>query len=430
MVFVIDKNKKPLSMCHSAKARKLLSAGEAVIISQYPFVIKLKKSVDQNIDKNYSIKIDPGAKFTGIAILYNNKDIVFCAVIQHKAFEIVDKMKSRASLRRGRRARFTRYRKPRFLNRAGSKKAGWLPPSLRSRIDNITNWVKKLMAICPMCEIYFENVKFDTQLMENPDVNGVEYQRGELYGFEISEYLRERTNFKCAYCGKEGTKEKLEIEHIIPKSRGGSNRVNNLTLACHKCNQKKGNQTAKEFGYPQVEVNVKKPLKDTAMMNSSRKAMFIELKKIGLPIKTGTGGRTKWNRINQKLPKTHYFDASCVGVIPEKLKVKTEQVLNIKAAGRGKYKRTDTDKYGFPRQYRARLGYFQGFKSGDIVKGIYGIRNIVSVRAKGNFTLDNKKSISPKKCKLIQRCNGYVYNNIKLIKESKNDSTSKSKILS
>jgi 5-methylcytosine-specific restriction endonuclease McrA len=409
MVFVVDKNKKPLALCHSAKARKLLDRQEAVIINHYPFVIRLKKETEGEVKKTYCIKIDPGAKFTGLAILNNNEEIVFCAVIQHKAFEIKEKLTSRASLRRGRRARNTRYRKPRFSNRVSNKKAGWLPPSLRSRIDNITNWVKKLMAICPIGEIYFENVKFDTQLMENPDVNGVEYQRGELYGFEIQEYLREKTGFKCAYCGKEGTKEKLEIEHIIPKSRGGSNRVSNLTLACHKCNQKKGNKTAKEFGYPQVEVNAKKPLKDTAIMNSSRKAMFIELKKIGLPIKTGTGGRTKWNRVNQKLPKTHYFDASCVGIIPEKLEVKTEQVLNIKAVGRGKYKRTDTDKYGFPRAYRARLGYFQGFKSGDVVKSIYGIKSIVSVRAKGSFTLENKKNVSPKKCQLIQRCNGYVY---------------------
>jgi 5-methylcytosine-specific restriction endonuclease McrA len=414
MVFVVDKNKKPLAMCHSAKARKLLDRQEAVIINQYPFIIKLKKEMEEDIKKTYCLKIDPGAKFTGLAILNNNQEIVFCAVIQHKAFEIKEKLTSRASLRRGRRARHTRYRKPRFLNRVSNKKAGWLPPSLRSRIDNITNWVKKLMAICPIGEIYFENVKFDAQLMENPEICGVEYQRGTLWEMETKEYLREKTGFKCAYCGKEGTKGKLEIEHIIPKSRGGSNRISNLTLACHSCNQKKDNKTAKEFGFPQVEVNAKKPLKDAAMMNSSRKAMFIELKKIGLPIKTGTGGRTKWNRVNQKFPKTHYFDASCVGVIPEKLEVKTNQVINIKAVGRGKYKRTDTDKYGFPRQHRARLGYFQGFKSGDVVKSIYGIKSITSVRAKGSFTLENKKSISPKKCKLIQHCNGYVYKNSKL----------------
>ncbi len=421
MVFVVDKNKKPLAMCHSAKARKLLDRQKATVISQYPFVVKMKEENKEEIQKTYCLKIDPGAKFTGLAILNNNEEIVFCAVLQHKAFEIMEKNKSRASLRRGRRSRHTRYRQPRFLNRVSNKKAGWLPPSLRSRIDNITNWVKKLMAICPIGEIYFENVRFDTQLMENPDVNGVEYQRGELYGFEIQEYLREKTGFKCAYCGKEGTKEKLEIEHIIPKSRGGSNRISNLTLACHKCNQKKGNMTAKEFGHPNVQNN-KKQLKDTAIMNSSRKIILNELQQFELPIELGSGGRTKYNRIKNNLPKTHYFDASCVGKLAGKLKIKENNVnvLNIKAIGRGKYKRTDTDKYGFPRQYRARLGYFQGFKSGDIVKSIHGIKTITSVRAKGSFTLENKKSISPKKCKLIQRCNGYIYN-ITKIKNSKEE---------
>lgn len=424
MVFVVDKNKRPLAMCHSGKVRKLLDTNKATVISQYPFTVKLTtKEITSPIEDNYSLKIDPGAKFTGLAILNSKMELVFCATIKHKAFEIVDKMKLRASLRKGRRQRHTRYRKPRFLNRVSTKKQGWLPPSLHSRIDNIINWIKKIISICPIGEIIFENTSFDTQLMENPDISNLEYQRGELFGFEIQEYLREKTGFKCAYCKKSGTEEKLEIEHIIPKSRGGSNRISNLTLACHKCNQRKGNKTAKEFGFPDIQSNnIKKFLKDTAIMNSSRKLILQELKQFNLPIELASGGRTKYNRVNNNLPKTHYFDAACVGKLAGEIIIKENNVnnLNIKAVGRGKYKRTDTDKYGFPRQYRARLGYFQGFKSGDIVKtDKYGIKSIVSVRAKGSFTLENKKSISPKKCKLVQRCNGYTYNieKIKIRKE-------------
>jgi 5-methylcytosine-specific restriction endonuclease McrA len=83
-----------------------------------------------------------------------------------------------------------------------------------------------------------ELVKFDTQLMENPDISGIEYQQGELAGYEVREYLLEKWGRKCAYCSE--TDLPLQIEHIIPRSRGGSDRVSNLTLACEGCNRLKG----------------------------------------------------------------------------------------------------------------------------------------------------------------------------------------------
>ena len=84
--------------------------------------------------------------------------------------------------------------------------------------------------------------------MENPEVSGIEYQQGELHGYEVREYLLEKFNRTCVYCGVRDVP--MEVEHIVPKTRGGSNRVSNLTLSCRPCNQKKGNQTAAEFGYP------------------------------------------------------------------------------------------------------------------------------------------------------------------------------------
>src|SRR5262245_8034063 len=53
----------------------------------------------------------------------------------------------------------------------------------------------------------------------------------------------------------------LQIEHIVPRARGGSNRVTNLTLACDSCNIKKGTQTAAEFGHPEVQAQAKLPRK-------------------------------------------------------------------------------------------------------------------------------------------------------------------------
>ena len=257
------------------------------------FTIRLKdRTVEESKLQPLRLKLDPGSKETGIAILNEeNPDygkVIYLGEIHHKK-GIKNRLDLRRTLRRSRRNRKTRYRKPRFLNRTRPK--GWLPPSLESRIVNTLTWVNRIRRFCPIAAISTEHVKFDTQLMQNPNMSGIEYQQGELLGYEIREYLLEKWGRKCAYCDK--TNIPLEIEHIVPKSRGGSNRVSNLTLACTPCNQKKGTQTAEEFGYPEVQAKAKKPLRDAAMMNATRWALYNRLKQIGLPIECGTGSQDK-----------------------------------------------------------------------------------------------------------------------------------------
>jgi HNH endonuclease len=54
----------------------------------------------------------------------------------------------------------------------------------------------------------------------------------------------------CAYCGtEEGV---LEIEHVVPVVRGGTDDLTNLTLACRRCNSDKRTKTAAEFGHPHI----------------------------------------------------------------------------------------------------------------------------------------------------------------------------------
>ncbi len=71
------------------------------------------------------------------------------------------------------------------------------------------------------------------------------------------------------------------------------------------------------------------------------------------------------NRIRLDLPKTHYFDACCVGEsTTNHLYFKTKEVLFIKAKGRGSRSRTNLDRYGFPRGYLARQNSSLVFKQG------------------------------------------------------------------
>ena len=57
-----------------------------------------------------------------------------------------------------------------------------------------------------------------------------------------------RDNFECQYCGKSGTVKDLTIDHVVPLSRGGKNKWENVVTACSPCNSKKGNKLLKEMG--------------------------------------------------------------------------------------------------------------------------------------------------------------------------------------
>jgi 5-methylcytosine-specific restriction endonuclease McrA len=422
LVFVLDKKKRPLMPCSEKRARLLLQRGRAVVHRVYPFTIRLKDRVlEESVVQPLRLKIDPGAKTTGVAVIDESDmdcgKVMWLAEIRHKT-GIKQSLDTRRAIRRSRRNRETRYRKPRFNNR--KRPEGWLLPSLEARVNQTINAVKKLLKLLPIMAINTEHVKFDTQLMQNPEIKDVEYQRGELFGYEVREYLLEKWGRKCAYCKKEGVP--LEIEHIIPKSRGGTDRVSNLTLACHECNQKKGNLTAEEFGYPEIQEQAKKPLKDAAMMNATRWKLYRQLKELGLPVECATGARKKKQRIEHGLPKTHYYDACCVGTTPGKLVFKTEYVSTWTAIGRGTRRMCNPDKYGFPRGHRTARKLHFGFQTGDIVriivpKGKYRGTWVgrVAVRASGYFDLKDNygkricQGISYKTCCLIQRTDGWQY---------------------
>lgn len=417
-IFVLDTNKQPQSPCHPAKARKLLRDRAAAVYRRFPFTIILKKAETNTAPEPIQLKLDPGSKTTGIALVQNGK-VIFAAELTHRGQTIKTALEKRKAIRRTRRARNTRYRKPAFHanNLADTNRPkGWLAPSLKSRVDNIQTWFTKLFKVAPITSISMELVRFDMQLMENAKISGIEYQQGTLAGYELREYLLEKFNRTCAYGGEKD--EPLEIEHIIPRSRGGSNRVTNLTLACHKCNQTKGNQTAAEFGHPEVQARAKRPLKDAAAVNATRWAIFEMLKATGLPLETGTGGRTKFNRTTQSYPKAHWIDAACVGKSGEKIVLDhTLQPLTIKAMGRGTRQMCGTNKLGFPIRHRTRTNSFAGFRTGDIVtaaiptgKNIGEHTGRIAIRNRPCFKL-NGFDVHPKHLRILQRKDGYAYNN-------------------
>ncbi len=223
-VFVLDTEKRPLNPVRPGLARRLLNTGKAAVFRKYPFTIILKVVATAN-PESITLKLDPGSKTTGIALLQGKK-VIFGAELTHRGQTIKASLESRRSLRRGRRSRHTRYRQARFLNR--TRKKGWLAPSLQHRVETTLTWVNKLRKLAQIGLIIQELVRFDLQQLENPEISGVEYQQGELQGYEVREYLLNKWNRKCAYCSLENVP--LQVEHIHPKTKGGTNRISNLCL--------------------------------------------------------------------------------------------------------------------------------------------------------------------------------------------------------
>jgi len=364
-VFVLDSNTRPIDPCHPAVARKLLKNKKAAIFRRYPFTIILFRAIESTTQL-VELKIDPGSKTTGIALVRNSQ-VIWGAELAHRGSLIRSDLDSRRAIRRSRRNRKTRYRKPRFLNR--TRPLGWLVPSLEHRVKTTMTWVKRLIRFCPISSIAQELVKFDTQAIQNPEIKGVLYQQGTLLGYEVREYLLEKWHRKCTYCQKENIP--LQIEHIIPKAKGGTDRVSNLCLACSQCNQKKGTQKLEEFLkkkpliLQRIKAQLKTPLKDAAAVNSTRWKLFNNLKELGLPVRSGSGGLTKYNRTRLGLKKSHWIDAACVGDVSN-LIVKIKQPLLIKACGYGSRQMTSVNKYGFPRS-KAKQKPYGNWKTGDIV---------------------------------------------------------------
>ena len=471
-------------------ARRMLRDGKAAVYRKHPFTIILRPANGQAALPGFvsgadvtsgdepveplRLKIDPGSRTTGLAVVNDaRRQIVWAGELKHRGPEIRKALDHRRAMRRGRRNRKTRYRPARFNNRCrgGCHGCGgnpaknkslcrpcaakprakrnpelavkWLPPSLMSRVHNVKTWVKRLCASFPIGAISVEVARFDTQLMENPEIGGVDYQQGELAGYELREYLLEKFQRKCAYCGK--TDVPLEIEHIVPRSRGGANRASNLTIACNSCNQKKGNQTAAEFGHPQVQEQARRPLRDAAMMNATRYKTLEMLKGFGLPLEAGTGGRTKYNRTRAGLEKSHWADAACVGEsTPERWHTGSGQVQEIRARSYprglvpGRRQVCKVDKHGFPPQsYGKRPGAkvgvrFHGYQTGDIVEivkskgkwaGVY--RGRISVRASGDFDFSPRdKEKQPPSFRaediktLLDRCGSYEYSARELVTQA------------
>ena len=420
MVLVIDRQKQPCNTISAAYARILLFTKQAVIHKRFPFTIRLRNDNAVLKDRSYTVKLDPGSRTTGVAITDDQDSVVMLAELEHRGHIIKKNLDSRRAIRRSRRQRKTRYREVRFLNR--TKPEGWLAPSIKSRADNVINFIKKYNKLINIDRVMIENVSFDTaQMSSDTKLWGNDYQQGNLYNKNLREFIFSKTKGRCSYCEEKAT----EIDHIVPRAKGGTNSTYNLTPACRSCNEKKSNLSLKEFGklmnkdYSKLEP--KKLPKDAAIVQSARNYMVKEITKIIPDTTIHEAWITKYNRDQLGLPKQHYYDALSVGEIPSKFNFLTDKILQISAKGRGSRQMCRMDSYGFPRTSAKASKSVKGFQTGDIVKAVVPTGSKqgeylgrVAVRSRGFFDIKTKsnlvKDIGYKFCRLLQRNDGYSYN--------------------
>ena len=418
MVLVIDKHKKPCNTISEAYARRLLFKKQAVIHRRFPFTIRLKNDNAVLKDRNYTVKLDPGSRTTGVAIVDDEASVVMLAEIEHRGHIVKRSLDSRRMIRRKRRNRKTRYRPARFLNR--TRPQGWLAPSIKSRADNVINFIRKYKKFLNINKVMIENVSFDTaQMSSDSKLLGNDYQEGNLSQNGLRSFIFSRSNDKCVYCGGKAT----EIDHIVPRSSGGTNSVYNLVASCRACNELKSKLSLKEFGKlvgrDFSHLKPKKLPKDAAIVQIARNYTIRKIKDI-IPNTISYGAwLTKYNRDQLGLPKQHYYDALSVGNIQD-YKFLTDKVLQISAKGRGSRQMCRVDKFGFPRTSAKASKSVKGFQTGDMVKAIVpkGLKKgeylgKVAVRSSGRFNIQTKtktiEDIGHQYCHIIQRGDGYLY---------------------
>ena len=401
-VFVLDKRKKPLMPCSPKRARKLMEQGRARVHKMHPFTIRLvDRTVEESVVQEVELRIDPGSQTTGFALVRKDDEVedhvLHLSQLKHRGQQILLDLEKRSAIRRDRRSRKTWYRPRRFDNR--TRPRGWIPPSLLHRVQTTMSWVRKYRALLPVSFIAFEYSSFDMQLMQNPEISGIEYQRGTLQGYEIRHYLYEKYGRKCVYCDAEA--KAIELDHVVPRSKGGSDRLSNLVLSCHECNQSKGNMPVEKFleddpvRLGKLKAQLKAPLKDATAMNIVRPAILRQLHATGLPVSCWSGARTKWNRDRLGMPKDHHLDAACVGDVKAIHGWEDEEVLMITASGHGTRQRQLMDSHGLPRGKafpKEKTHY--SFQTGDIVKAVVargkkaGVHvGRVAVRSTGRFNI-------------------------------------------
>ena len=289
----------PTERC--GKIGYLLRHGKAHVVSRVPFVVQLDYD-STTYTQDVSLGIDAGSKHIGVSASSEKKEML-AAQVELRS-DIVKLISTRRELRRNRRNRKTRYRKARFDNR--KKKDGWIAPSVEQKIESHLKVIRLVHKLLPITKTTIEVAQFDAQKIKNPDINGEDYQQGEQMGFwNVREYVLARDGHKCVHCKGKSKDPILNVHHLESRKTGG-NSPSNLVTLCETCH--------KAYHRGEFDLKIKRgsSLRDAAVMNIMRWAVYERAKKEFGNVHLTYGYITKHTRIENGITKTHAADAFCV----------------------------------------------------------------------------------------------------------------------
>jgi hypothetical protein len=308
-VYVLSIEGKPLMPCTPCKAKHLLKSDKAIVKKRYPFTIQLNFECENKVSK-VVLGIDSGYNNIGFSAVSETKELISGTVkLDGRTSERLQEKRMYRKLKR----RNLWYRKPRFLNR--TRKEGWLPPSIQRRYDTHLNIINRLKKILPISETIIEVANFDIQKIMNPDIQGTDYQQGDLYQYQnMRSYLMAREHGKCQLCGKDFKTQPSHIHHCKQRSESGSDREENLAILHKRCHDKLHKQGLK--------LSKPKSYKPNTFMSIIHKRFYKDIP----DVKITYGYETFVKRNELGLKKSHSVDAFVIANGTEQIKYKTYRI--------------------------------------------------------------------------------------------------------
>ena len=371
MVYVINKNGKPLMPCKPAKANHLLKSGKAKVTKRIPFTIKLLWDCEEN-KQEVAAGMDTGSKTIGCAAAANGK-VVYQSEVQIRQ-DVSKKMEQRKMYRRSRRGRKTRYRKARWENRASMRKEGKLAPSITSKVDSHLREKKFVESILPVSRWKAETASFDIHKISNPDVKRWDYQKGNQKGFyNVKAYVLHRDGYQCQKCKTK--KGKLHVHHIACRSNGGTDTPSNLITVCEGCHARLHNG---EFEIKGARSKTKHAT-EVGVVKSQLKKRFGDFEET-------FGYETKFKREQiLQLPKSHHFDAVAICCEEGEIVSLSDSVYFKKHVAKGDYQQTK----GSRSEKKIPTGKLFGLRKFDYIQTPKGIGFVKGKRSTGFFAISD-----------------------------------------
>src|SRR5258708_9550655 len=358
VVYVLSPERRPLMPCASVVARLLLKEGKAQVVRRTPFTIKLVAQPESTYTQALTLGVDTGSSVIGSAVAEENGKVLYLSEVEIR-HDIAQMMKQRATSRRNRRQRKTRYRKARWLNRRNSIRSGRFSPTMTSKIEAHLREIRLVQSLLPIQSMVIETGTFDPHALKHPEVlqNKWLYQKGINYGYANTKaYVLTRDGYTCQRCKGKSKDQRLEVHHLVFRSEQGSDEAANLLTLCKTCHDSLHagtvtlNQTGKRKGN----------LLHATQMNSIRNQLLQRVQ-----AEETWGFVTKEHRHLAGLPKAHIFDAAMIATRGTQPVFQTSSVLRKKCVPDGDYQQTK----GVRGEQRIPTGKISGLRKFD--KGRY-----------------------------------------------------------